>query len=35
MEHLVHVLRDMEESMGRGFYDVPLHMDVKGWIDRE
>jgi 23S rRNA A2030 N6-methylase RlmJ len=35
MDHLVNILRDMEESMCRGYYDAPLQIDIKSWIDRE
>ena len=34
MNYIVDFLRDKERTMGRGFYDTPLHMDMKGWIDR-
>lgn len=36
MSHLVDILKDMEQTNSRGFYDEPhLNMDIKGWIDRD
>lgn len=35
MNHLVDILKDMEQTNSRGYYDEPhLNMDIKGWIDR-
>ncbi len=35
MNHMVDILKDMEQTNRRGFYDEPhLNMNIKGWIDR-
>ncbi|QZI90048.1 hypothetical protein MYOV057v1_p0133 [Vibrio phage 184E37.1] len=34
MNYIVDFLRDKERTMSRGYYDTPLHMDMKNWIDR-
>lgn len=35
MNHLVDILKDMEQTNSRGYYDEPnLSIDIKGWIDR-
>ncbi len=34
MNYLIDTLKSMEDSMGRGYYDAPLNMDITAWIDR-
>ncbi len=35
MNYLIDTLKSMEDSMGRGYYDAPLNMDITAWIDRK
>ena len=34
MNHLIDVLKDLDKTGRKGFFDEPLHMDIKTWIDR-
>lgn len=35
MNYLIDVLKDLDATGRKGFYDQPLSMDIEAWIDRK
>lgn len=35
MNYLIDVLKDLDKIGKKGFFDEPLNMNIKAWIDRE